>query len=154
MKLVFLLFFFLFVWSNLVHLQQCEITMLQMSEVLLGHCLISKGNLKLSQNLTDRKEKAMHLAEQTHTPEHWNTDLHEFCSLHHRWENDCRTYPKLYSFSQFKRASLLKAAAAATLLLFNWMSAMVSELETASIRPEWSPVAKQPYGNILKQNKD
>ncbi|TNN43565.1 hypothetical protein EYF80_046228 [Liparis tanakae] len=59
------------------------------------------------------------------------------------------SHPVFLSLSQFSRASLLKAAAAATLLLVSWMLAMVSADETTSISPERSPVARQPYGTIL-----
>ncbi|MEQ2178978.1 hypothetical protein GOODEAATRI_019789, partial [Goodea atripinnis] len=59
------------------------------------------------------------------------------------------SHPVFLSLSQFSRASLLNAAAAATLLLVNWMFAIVSAEETTSIRPALSPVARQPYGTIL-----
>lgn len=65
------------------------------------------------------------------------------------WES----YPEFLSLSQFSRASLLKAAAAATLLLVSWMLAMVSADETTSISPERSPVARQPYGTILQDTR-
>ena len=58
-------------------------------------------------------------------------------------------YPEFFSFSQLSRASLLKAAAAATLLLVSWMFAMVSADDTTSISPARSPVARHPYGTIL-----
>lgn len=53
-------------------------------------------------------------------------------------------HPEFLSFSQLSRASLLKAAAAAMLLLVSWMLAMVSADDTTSIRPARSPVARQP----------
>lgn len=59
------------------------------------------------------------------------------------------THPGFLDFSQFRRASLLKAAVAALLLLFLWMLAMVSEFFTTSMRPVLFPVDKQPYGIIL-----
>lgn len=59
------------------------------------------------------------------------------------------SYPEFLSLSQFSKASLLKAAAAATLLLVSWMLAIVSADETTSISPARSPVARQPYGTIL-----
>lgn len=46
--------------------------------------------------------------------------------------------------SQLSRASLLKAAVAAMLLLLSWMLAMVSERSTTSMRPVRSPVERQP----------
>ncbi|TNN87664.1 hypothetical protein EYF80_002011 [Liparis tanakae] len=51
--------------------------------------------------------------------------------------------------SQLSRASLLKAAVAALLLLLRWMLAMVSEFFTTSMSPILFPVDKQPYGIIL-----
>lgn len=51
--------------------------------------------------------------------------------------------------SQLSKASLLNAAAAATLLLVSWMLAIVSAEETTSISPARSPVARQAYGTIL-----
>lgn len=54
------------------------------------------------------------------------------------------TYPGFLDLSQFSRASLLKAAVAAMLLLFSWMLAMVSECSTTSMRPVRSPVGRQP----------
>lgn len=53
-------------------------------------------------------------------------------------------YPGFFDFSQFSRASLLKAAVAAMLLLFSWILAMVSECMTTSINPVLSPVERQP----------
>ena len=52
-------------------------------------------------------------------------------------------------FSQLSRASLLKAAVAALLLLLRWIFAMVSEFLTTSMSPILLPVDKQPYGIIL-----
>lgn len=59
------------------------------------------------------------------------------------------SYPEFLSLSQLSKASLLKAAAAAMLLLVSWMLAIVSADETTSISPARSPVARQPYGTIL-----
>lgn len=53
-------------------------------------------------------------------------------------------YPEFLSLSQLSKASLLKAAAAAMLLLVSWMLAIVSADDTTSIRPARSPVARQP----------
>ena len=59
------------------------------------------------------------------------------------------THSGFFDLSQLSRASLLKAAVAALLLLFRWMLAMVSELFTTSMSPILFPVDKQPYGIIL-----
>lgn len=66
-------------------------------------------------------------------------------SFHHQ----TASYPEFLSLSQLSKASLLKAAAAAMLLLVSWMLAIVSADETTSISPARSPVARQPYGTIL-----
>lgn len=66
-------------------------------------------------------------------------------SFHHQ----TASYPEFLSLSQLSKASLLKAAAAAILLLVSWMLAIVSADETTSISPARSPVARQPYGTIL-----
>lgn len=58
-------------------------------------------------------------------------------------------YPEFLSLSQLSKASLLNAAAAATLLLISWMLAIVSAEETTSINPARSPVARHPYGTTL-----
>lgn len=69
--------------------------------------------------------------------------------LLHSCNQQAASYPEFLSLSQLSRASLLKAAAAATLLLVSWMLAIVSADETTSISPARSPVARQPYGTIL-----
>lgn len=60
-----------------------------------------------------------------------------------------QTYPGFLDLSQLSRASLLKAAVAALLLLLRWILAMVSEFFTTSMSPILFPVDKQPYGIIL-----
>lgn len=55
-----------------------------------------------------------------------------------------QTHSGFFDLSQLSRASLLKAAVAALLLLLRWILAMVSEFFTTSIRPILFPVDKQP----------
>lgn len=59
------------------------------------------------------------------------------------------THSGFLDLSQLSRASLLKAAVAALLLLLRWIFAIVSEFFTTSMRPILFPVDKQPYGIIL-----
>lgn len=59
------------------------------------------------------------------------------------------THSGFLDLSQLSRASLLKAAVAALLLLLRWILAMVSEFFTTSMSPILFPVDKQPYGIIL-----
>lgn len=53
-------------------------------------------------------------------------------------------HPGFLDLSQLRRASLLKAAVAALLLLFLWMFAIVSEFFTTSMRPVLFPVDRHP----------
>lgn len=53
-------------------------------------------------------------------------------------------HPGFLDLSQLRRASLLKAAVAALLLLFLWMLAIVSEFLTTSMRPVLLPVERHP----------
>lgn len=62
---------------------------------------------------------------------------------------DHHTHSGFLDLSQLSRASLLKAAVAALLLLLRWILAMVSEFFTTSMSPILFPVDKQPYGIIL-----
>lgn len=64
------------------------------------------------------------------------------------------THSGFLDLSQLSRASLLKAAVAALLLLLRWMLAMVSEFLTTSMSPILFPVDKQPYGIILWGRRD
>lgn len=65
------------------------------------------------------------------------------------FDENCHTHSGFLDLSQLSRASLLKAAVAALLLLLRWIFAMVSEFFTTSMRPILFPVDKQPYGIIL-----
>lgn len=74
-------------------------------------------------------------------------------SFLHFKSSSCKTFHTHSGFldlSQLSRASLLKAAVAALLLLLRWMFAMVSEFLTTSMSPILFPVDRQPYGIILR----
>lgn len=80
-----------------------------------------------------------------HSTEILNNDK----AFNHRVQLVHRTHSGFLDLSQLSRASLLKAAVAALLLLLRWMLAIVSEFFTTSMRPILFPVDKQPYGSIL-----